>query len=318
MSLEIEIIVAILLDLAIGDPKWSYHPVRLIGRFAIYVETATRQVLGGTRTAGLVTALDTIAVTGLVCATFVEGAEVIHWLAGDLMSVVVFYFAFSARDLDEHASLVHRSLENDDIEGGRAAVGRLVGRDTENLDENEIVRATVESVAENMVDGVTAPLLFAIVGGPVGVMVYKAVNTMDSMFGHKNEKYIDFGWASAKLDDVANYIPARITAYLVVFSSALLEMNWLASLKTIERDGHKHSSPNSGLTESAFAGALEIQLGGQSFYDGVARDSAYIGKPTRPISAVAIVESIELMYTTLIVSALLLLFVNAVGSLFWW
>ncbi len=317
VGLEIQIIAAILLDLAIGDPRWSYHPIRLIGRFASFLEEATRNLFGGTKLAGVVTVIDTVVIVGLVCYGAIEGAGMIHWLLGDLVSVLLLYFTFSARDLDLHASAVYRSLENGDIEQGRADVGFIVGRDTRNLDEGEITRATVESVAESTVDGVTAPLFFAVIGGPVGAMVYKSINTMDSLFGYKNEKYVNFGWAPARLDDLANYIPARLTAWLISLSSALLGLNWRNSLKILKRDGRKHPSPNSAMSESAFAGALDIQLGGVSYYGGVARNSATIGDPTRSLTAIVIMESIELMYATLAVTALFLIGLSLACYLFW-
>jgi adenosylcobinamide-phosphate synthase len=173
-----------------------------------------------------------------------------------------------------------------------------VGRDTDSLDEPEVVRATVESVAENMVDGVTAPLLFAVVGGPIGAILYKAVNTLDSTFGYKNERYLQFGWASARLDDVVNFIPARITAPLTAVTAGLVGLRPLGAWRMFRRDGRKHPSPNSGLTEAAVAGALGVQLGGVNRYFGIASERPRMGDPLQPLSRAHILKTNRLMLVT--------------------
>ena len=183
---------------------------------------------------------------------------------------------------------VFRALAAGDIVEARRRVAAIVGRDTERLDEAGVIRAAVESVAESTVDGVTAPLFFAVVAGPVGAMVYRAINTLDSMFGHQDERYRDFGWAAARIDDLANYLPARLTAPLACLAAALLRQRpRSAPCESLLRDGRNHASPNSGLAEAAMAGALGVQLGGAICYDGQPLEKPTIGDPLMPLVAAA-------------------------------
>ena len=237
MRLEYQIVAAILLDFIAGDPPWLPHPVKLIGRFASFLETPLRRIFAKARTAGSMAVLIVLVVTGLATYAAVAGAGLLHPLAADIVSIVLLYTTFAARDLSLHSINVYRGLKAGNIEEARKKVALLVGRDTDILDEAGIVRATVESVAENTVDGVTAPLFFAFLAGPAGAMLYKAVNTLDSTFGYKNERYRKFGWASAKLDDVANYIPARLTALMIPVAALILQMSPLNSLRILLRDG---------------------------------------------------------------------------------
>ena len=183
----------------------------------------------------------------------------------------------------------------------------ICGRDTEQLDESGIARATVESVAENMVDGVIAPLFFAAIGGAVGIMAYKAINTLDSTFGYKNDRYLEFGWASAKLDDIAGFIPARLTALLVPAAAILLRLSPAHSLRVFVRDRLKHPSPNAGQAEAAVAGALGIQLGGLSYYSGVPSDKPQLGDPLASAGPEHIVRANSLLLMTLGLAMALLL-----------
>jgi adenosylcobinamide-phosphate synthase len=183
----------------------------------------------------------------------------------------------------------------------------LVGRDTDRLNEQGVTRAAVESVAENLVDGVTAPLFFAVLGGPIAAMMYKAVSTLDSTFGYKDEKYLDFGWASARLDDVVNYVPARLTAPLVAATAAIWGFRPLCCLRICLRDGRKHPSPNAGLAEAAVAGALGVQLGGLNYYDGEPHQGACLGDPKRSLDKSDILSANKLMLSTAILFLLLLI-----------
>ena len=185
-----------------------------------------------------------------------------------MVSILVIYTTIAARDLARHSMAVLRPLAAGDLVEARRRVALIVGRDTARLDEAGVVRAAVESVAESTVDGVTAPLFFAVVAGPVGAMVYRAINTLDSMFGHQDERYREFGWAAARIDDLANYLPARLTAPLVCLAALLLRQRPRLACAILARDGRKHASPNAGLTEAAMAGALGVQLGGVNYYDG--------------------------------------------------
>ena len=298
MRLEYQIIAAFALDLLLGDPRWLPHPVKLIGRFAATLEAPLRRHIPNVRVAGIAAAAIVLVLTGLIAFALVRCAAALHPVAGDVVSILLLYTAFAARDLAQHAHAVHRALTSNDLPEARRRVGMIVGRDTARLDEREVVRATVESVAESLVDGVTAPLFFAVLGGPVAAMLYKAVNTLDSTFGHKDERYIQFGWASARLDDVANYLPARLTAPLVAVAAALFGHNPLHSLRIWLRDGRKHASPNAGLAEAAVAGALGVQLGGLNYYDGEPSEQPRMGDPTRPLESHDIRRANALMLTT--------------------
>jgi len=305
MRLEYQIVVAILLDFISGDPPSLPHPVKLIGRFASFVETPLRRIFANARTAGAVAVLTILIVTGLATYAVIIGAGLLHPRAADVVSVGLLYTTFAARDLSRHSLNVYRELKAGNIEEARKKVALLVGRDTDVLDTDGIVRATVESVAENTVDGVTAPVFFAFLAGPVGAMLYKAVNTLDSTFGYKNERYREFGWASAKLDDVANYIPARLTALIIPFAAIILRLSPLNSLRMLLRDGKKHPSPNSGLTEAAVAGALSVQLGGLNYYFGQPSTRPTLGDPVKELGKNHIVKANALMLVTLILATII-------------
>ncbi|HEB73228.1 MAG TPA: cobalamin biosynthesis protein CobD, partial [Nitrospirae bacterium] len=221
---------------------------------------------------------------------------------GALTSILIIYTTLSARDLADHATAVFKALNAGEIERARELAGRIVGRDTGSLDERGVARAATESVAENCVDGVTAPLIYAFLFGPAGAMVYKAINTMDSTFGYKNEKYINFGWASARLDDLANYVPARITVFFIVTASMITRRNYRQALTIAIRDGRNHLSPNSGLPEAGFAGALGLQLGGEGSYHGKPKSAPLIGEPNEALTARHITSAVSLMYATLAVT----------------
>jgi adenosylcobinamide-phosphate synthase len=315
MRLEYQILAAILLDVLAGDPPWLPHPVKLIGRFASSLEIPLRQIFANARTAGAMAVLIVLIVTVLVTYAVIFSARLLHPLVADIASIVVLYTTFAARDLSRHSLNVYRELKMGNIEEAREKVSLLVGRDTDVLDEAGIVRATVESIAENTVDGVTAPLFFAFLAGPAGAMLYKAINTLDSTFGYKNEQYIEFGWASAKLDDLANYIPARLTAVIIPVAAAILKLSALDSLRILFRDGNKHPSPNSGLPEAAVAGALNVQLGGLNYYFGEPSSRPTLGDPVRALRPNDILQANGLMLVTMILATIL--FVAVRFSLHW-
>jgi adenosylcobinamide-phosphate synthase len=285
MRLEYQILIAVAVDLLLGDPRWLPHPVRGIGRLAQWLEMLSRRTLGATQVAGLVTALSTYTLVGAAAWGAIRLAAALHPLAGDVMSILVIYTTIAARDLARHSMAVLRPLMAGDLVEARRQVGAIVGRDTDRLDEAGVTRAAVESVAESTVDGVTAPLMFAVIAGPVGAMVYRAINTLDSMFGHQDERYGRFGWAAARIDDLANYIPARSTAPLVCLAALLLRLRPGLAWRTLLRDGRNHTSPNAGLTEAAMAGALGVQLGGRNYYDGQPLEKPTLGEALVPLSA---------------------------------
>jgi adenosylcobinamide-phosphate synthase len=298
MRLEYQILTAVVLDLALGDPRWLPHPVKGIGWLALRMERLTRRVIPWATLAGVATALSVYAVAGAAAWGLIELARTTHPLAGDVVSIVLIYTTIAARDLARHSMAVFRPLVAGDLTDARRKLSMIVGRDTESLDESQIVRGAVESVAESTVDGVTAPLLFAIVAGPVGAIVYRAINTLDSMFGIKDDRFREFGWASARIDDLSNFLPARLTAPLIALAAAILGQRPGGSLRILLRDGRKHGSPNSGLAEAAVAGALGVQLGGLNHYGGEPLERPTIGDPLVPLRATHIPAANRLMFVT--------------------
>ncbi|MFA6283084.1 MAG: adenosylcobinamide-phosphate synthase CbiB [Desulfurivibrionaceae bacterium] len=303
IPLEYQILIAILLDQLLGDPRWLPHPVRLIGAACVGCERITRAVLPPVA-AGISSVLLVLGLTGAATWGLIAGANLLHPWLGTAASVAILYTTIAARDLVRHSTEVYTALKDGDLAQARNRVGMIVGRDTANLDEGGVARAAVESVAESMVDGVTAPLFFALLGGPVGAMLYKAINTMDSMFGYKNAQYLKFGWGPARLDDLANFIPARLTSLMIPAASFPLHLDPKRSLLTLLRDRFAHASPNSGHTEAAVAGALGVQLGGPNSYFGTVVEKPAIGDATRPLEPQDILRANRLM---LLSSALTLL-----------
>ncbi|MEW5803624.1 MAG: adenosylcobinamide-phosphate synthase CbiB [bacterium] len=311
MRLEYQILLALGLDLLIGDPRWFPHPVKLIGRSAAGLEPFLRRSFSKPRAAGVAMVLVITSLTGLGTFSLIAGAQRwgarwIHPLAGDIVSILVIYTSLAVRDLIHHSYRVYRCLKDSDLDGARQRVALMVGRDTDRLDEEGVARAAVESVAENMVDGITAPLFFTFLAGPVGAMVYKAINTLDSTFGYKNERYREFGWASARIDDGANYLPARLTAPLVPVAAALLKLKPLDSLRILRRDRKKHPSPNSGFAEAAFAGALGVQLGGLNYYFGCPSAKPVLGDSSVRLSMNHILKANALALATTALATLFL------------
>lgn len=298
MRFEYQILAAIALDLLLGDPRWFPHPVKFIGRFAMALESPYRKAIPNARLAGILAALTVVVVTGLTTWALIGAASMIHPIVGTAVSIVILYTSFAATDLARHSMNVYRALESGDIMEARRRVSWMVGRDTDSLDEVGTARAAIESVAENTVDGVTAPLFFAILGGPVAVMAYKAISTLDSTFGYRNERYIDFGWASARLDDCANYVPARLTVPLIALAALVMRLRPLNALRVCARDGRKHASPNSGLSEAASAGAMGIQLGGPLLRRGVPVEMPRLGESIVPLGIEHIRQVNALMYVT--------------------
>ncbi len=294
MRLEYQILAAVALDLALGDPPWLPHPVRGIAWLAARLESLARR---RTRAAGLAVAMLVYVAAGAAAWGIIRLAALAGPLAADLAAVVIIYTTIAPRDLVRHSMAVCRALAEGDLIEARRRVAAIVGRDTQSLDEAGIVRAAVESVAESTVDGVTAPLFWAIVAGPVGAVVYRAVNTLDSMFGHQDDRYSQFGWAAARIDDLANYLPARLTAPLLCAAAGLLRQRPLPAARILLRDGRKHASPNAGLAEAAVAGALGVQLGGRNFYAGQPVDQPAVGDPLWPLTPRHIRAANALMWT---------------------
>jgi adenosylcobinamide-phosphate synthase len=304
MRLEYQIFAAFILDLLIGDPRWMPHPVRAIGRLAAALEDPFRRI-AAPRVAGMGAAFSVILAAGLTAwAAHAIAARIHPWL-GEAVSVYLLYTALAARDLADHSGTVFRALRSGDMQEARRRISWMVGRDTEPLDGKGVSRAAVESVAENTVDGVVAPLFYAALAGPVGALVYKAVNTLDSTFGYRNERYAEFGWASARIDDAANYVPARLAVPLIAAASILLGFRAGDAFRVALRDGRKHPSPNSGWSEAAFAGALGIRLGGPVMRKGKPEEMPALGEPRNELEASHIGRANTLMFAAAILALLL-------------
>jgi adenosylcobinamide-phosphate synthase len=229
-------------------------------------------------------------------------------LWGSAVTVLLAWTTLAARDLIDHVASVQRALQSVSLTEARSAVAKIVGRDTEEMAESDIVRATVETIAESTADGIMAPLFYLVLGGAPLALAYKAVSTLDSMIGHMDDRYRSFGWASARLDDVANFLPARITALLLVLSVGIGSRSWPAMQRTwkiLLRDGRQHPSPNSGRPEAAMAGALRVQLGGINCYDGLPIERPYLGDPDQPLTRAHIGIALTLMLWTSLLGVLL-------------
>lgn len=290
--------VGFLLDAVFGDPAWLYHPVCALGALAARLEKCLRRIFpqtpGGEMAAGI---LLWLGVTGAGFGATAALLAVLEWVSPWLrlaVEAVLCSLILARNSLGQAGAHVIQALEQS-LEAGRTAVGWYVGRDTSALSSDEVRRAAVETVAENTTDGVIAPMLFLLLGGaPLG-MWYKAVNTLDSMVGYHNDTYEYFGKFSARMDDLANYFPARLSALLLVGASALAGLDWRGALRIWKRDRRSHKSPNAGQTESAVAGALGIQLGGDAVYFGKTVKKAALGDPLRPIDAGDVARTVWLM-----------------------
>ena len=288
------------LDAIFGDPAWLPHPVVYMGKAISALEKRLRarlpktpqgELLGGAIVAFCLP-VGTFLLTSLVC---LGAARISPWLG---LAVQMFWCgqALAAKGLAQESTNVYRKLVKPDLSAARRAVSRIVGRDTQDLTLEGVTRAAVETVAENASDGVIAPLLYMLVGGAPLALTYKAINTMDSMVGYKNEKYLYFGRAAAKLDDVANYIPSRLAALLWIMAAAFTRDDAKGAWRIWRRDRRNHASPNSAQTESACAGALGVQLAGPAYYFGEYYPKPTIGDPLRPIEPEDILRADRMMY----------------------
>jgi adenosylcobinamide-phosphate synthase len=288
-----ELLAGVGFDLLIGDPRWFPHPVRGFGWCAVQLERFWRATNLPPRWAG---ACFTISAVGIGCA--------IVWSTLPWLNIFWIWTLLALRDLDWEATLVWRALERGGIEEARRKLAMIVGRDTMHLEEPEILRATIETIAENLSDAVIAPLLYLAIGGPIGMAAYKAINTLDSMVGYRDERYGEFGWASARLDDVVNFVPARLTAVLVCICALILGYDARRSRRITLRDASSQPSPNAGYPEAAIAGALGIRLGGVNFYHGARIDKPYLGDAMRPLDKRAFQATRVLLYASSALMAL--------------
>lgn len=328
------LLLAGVLDAWAGDPRWGWHPVRLMGRAAMALEHPLRRIIPHPRLAGIAVALLLASASATAAGLLVIVTGWMHPVAGGLAAVLALYATVAARDMQDHAHAVLAPLNTGNLPAARHALSRMVGRDTDTLDEGGIARATVESIAEGFVDGVAAPLFWAVVGGmtggvlgawlvaeghvpecilprgglplrdgstltglvgmAMGAVFYRAVNTLDSTFGYKTEAYLRFGWASARLDDGMNWVPARLAAWFIALSSVCLRLGAAGSLRTWWRDGAAHESPNAGQCEAAMAGALGVELGGACTYGGEVVEHPRIGVGGRRPGAADIMKATRL------------------------
>ena len=308
------------IDLLLGDPRWLYHPVQAIGSLISHLEPPLRRAFPRRlRLAGAVLVIAVVAITGIVTGGLLFLLHRLHPVAGFVGETIVCWLILATKSLRTESMKVVKALETGTLDDGRKAVSMIVGRDTEHLSEEEVLKAAVETVAENASDGILAPLLFAAVFGPVGGMCYKAVNTMDSMVGYKNDRYLDFGWAAAKVDDVLNFLPARISGFLMCLA-AYLGFDGKNAFRIFFRDRKNHASPNSAHTEAACAGALGLKLGGTHDYFGKPVVKPTIGDDLRPVRRGDVAAANRLALLTAILALLLfdLLPLLAVWRLFGW
>ena len=308
------VLVGFLIDCLLGDPPGLPHPIVLIGKAIAALERALRKRFPATpegeKRAGTVLVVCMVLASAAVPAAILwVCALVSRWLCFAVCCVMSWQI-FAAKCLKQEAMKVQTCLDAGDLPAARRQVSMLVGRDTAQLSETQVAKAAIETVAENTSDGVIAPLFWMLLGGPVLGFVYKAINTMDSMLGYKNEKYLHFGRRAAKLDDVANFLPARLSALGMIAAAALTGFDGKNAARIWRRDRRKHASPNSAQTESVCAGALHIQLAGNAYYFGKLYEKPFIGDADRPVEAADIARSCKLMYGT---SVFLLVALEAVG-----
>lgn len=305
-------LIGMILDWIFGDPVWLYHPVRIIGKWISFLEKILRKFAGDQEgnekkllIAGGILWILVILASAAVPMGILYLAEKISPCAAFVLECFWCYQLLAARSLGKESKKVYKKLMQDDLSGARLAVSMIVGRDTEQLTVEGVTKAAVETVAENTNDGVIAPLIYMLIGGPILGFVYKAVNTMDSMLGYKNEKYLYFGRVAAKMDDVAGFIPARISALLMILASCLLGMDGKNALWIWKRDRRKHASSNAAQTEAVCAGALQVQLAGDAWYFGKKHEKDTIGDPIRNIEPKDILRSEKLMIGTEVLTFLL-------------
>ena len=319
METTIALVLGFLLDLILGDPRGWYHPIVSIGRLISKTEECLRkrfpktkkgELWGGVCLVAMVTTLSTAVPLAISLVSFR-----LHPALGILAETVMCYYILATKSLKTESMKVADALKQQGLEAGREAVSMIVGRDTGGLDEAGVVRAAVETVAENASDGVIAPMIYLAIGGPALGFFYKSVNTMDSMVGYRNEKYRYFGRAAAKVDDVVNYLPARLSALFMIGGAWLGGFLGTGAFRIYRRDKRKHDSPNSAQTEAVMAGALGVKLAGDAWYFGKKHEKPVIGDDLRPIQVEDIQRANSLLYRTAWIGLLVCLLIK--GSLLW-
>ncbi len=319
-ALPISLMFSYIIDRWLGDPLWLPHPIVAIGKLISFLEKQIRKIAKSPqmlKIGGVFLWLITVGAAYGITARLLAVALSIHFYLYLVLQIFIMWTGIAGKCLHDESQKVYRLVKDKKLEPARTQIGYLVGRDTTQLSFGEIIRATVETVAENTVDGITAPLFYAMIGGAPWMMAYKAINTLDSMVGYKNEKYKDLGFFSAKMDDLANFIPARITTVGFIFGAAIAGYDYRSAQKIAMRDHKNHKSPNAGWPEAATAGALGIQLGGANVYFGEIVEKPTIGDKYRELEAEDINKAGILMKKTANVMLLLYLLVLIAARVKW-
>ena len=299
------LVLGFILDLIIGDPHGLYHPIRLVGNLiALLEKRMNRKKDSPNRQMGMgwLMALIVITLSSGIPLLLLLLAYRIHPVCRLILETIMCWQLLATKSLKDESMKVYRKLKKHDLQGSRHAVSMIVGRDTEVLDESGVTKAAVETVAENTSDGVIAPMLYMAIGGAFLGWMYKSINTMDSMVAYKNERYLYFGRIPAYLDDIANYIPARLAGVMMILASFLVRLDGAHAFAIFKRDRYNHASPNSAQTEAVMAGALNVQLAGDAWYFGELHKKKTIGDDIRPVEAEDIVRANKLLYGTAVVS----------------
>ena len=312
------LVLGFVLDLILGDPRWLYHPICVIGNLIAFLEKRIRNIFPKSEKGQLAGGVLEVILVCLISfgVPFVVLTMLYKWIpaAGFVLETFWCYQLFAAKSLKTESMKVYDRLKNGTIEEARYAVSMIVGRDTQSLTETGVTKAAVETIAESTSDGIIAPMFYMAIGGVPLMFLYKGINTMDSMLGYKNEKYLYFGRCAAKLDDLANLIPARMAGALMATAAFFTGMDGKHAWKIFLRDRRNHASPNSAYTESAMAGALHIQLAGDAWYFGKLYKKPFIGDGDRPVDCEDIKKANRLMYGTAILGAVILVLIFVIFS----
>lgn len=311
----IQVLLGYSLDLILGDPYWLYHPVRLIGHLIMMLEKVLLKSNDSNsmkKMKGLILLLIVSGLSFVIPLIIILTFASIHPVLALIIESFMIYQIFATKSLDVETRKVYKALKNNDIDEARKMIAYLVSRDTSTMSDEDVIKAAIETIAENLGDGVIAPMIYVIIGGaPLG-WYYKGVNTLDSMVGYKNEKYTDYGYFSAKWDDVLNYVPARITSVMILLAGSLIKLDVNNGFKMLVRDRHNHASPNSAYPESAAAGLLRIQLGGKASYFGKVSIKPTMGDALKPLQVDDLDKMRQLLYATSLCSITVFLLIRLV------
>ena len=306
----VALVMGYILDLIFGDPCWMPHPVRFIGNLISILEKVIRRFMPKTKRGeyigGIILTVMVVSISMVIPLVIILMAKSINTYLALTVETFMCYQILATKSLKVESMKVYDELAKNDLPSARKAVSMIVGRDTKDLTFSGVAKAAVETVAENTSDGIIAPMIFIAIGGAPMGFFYKAINTMDSMVGYKNEKYMNFGRFAAKLDDVVNYLPARISAYQMILSSFFLRYDYKNAFKIYKRDRYNHASPNSAQTESVCAGALDVQLAGNAYYFGKLYEKPTIGDNIREINYDDIKKANRLLYCTSFISIVII------------